>query len=199
MSLLEGYTALDLADLRGQLCGKLLGDLGMEVIKVEPPDGDPVRRLGPFAGDAPHPEGSLRFAYLNAGKKSVALDVSEPPDREHFLRLVERADVLLESFDPGTLERLGLGAGTLRQRNPRLIVTSLTGFGQSGPYRDYRCTDMVGLAMGGLMYVSGDPSLAPVKAPETQAFYFASVYAAFGTLLALCRREIGRASCRERV
>ena len=105
-----------------------------------------------------------------------------------LLRLVERADVLLESWDPGTLERLGLGAATLRERNPRLIVTSVSGFGQEGPYRDYRCTDLVGLAMGGLLYVSGDPSLPPVKAPETQAYYFASVYAAFGTLLALHRR-----------
>jgi crotonobetainyl-CoA:carnitine CoA-transferase CaiB-like acyl-CoA transferase len=160
----------------------------MEVVKVEPLAGDPVRRLGPFAQDEPHAEGSLRFAYLNAGKRSVALDLEQPDDRERLLGLVERADVLLESWDPGTLEGLGLGVATLHQRNPRLTVTSVSGFGQEGPYRDYRCTDLVGLAMGGLLYLSGDPSLPPVKAPETQAYYFASVYAAFGTLLALHRR-----------
>src|SRR5581483_847463 len=187
-TLLEGYTALDLSDLRGQLCGKLLRDLGMEVIKVEPPEGDPVRRLGPFAHDEPHPEGSLRFAYLNAGKKSVSLDLTQEADRERLLALVERADVLIESFDPGTLAGLGLGPATLQARNPRLIVTSVSGFGQYGPYRDYLCPDLVGLAMGGLLFVSGDPALPPVKPPETQAYYFASVYAAFGTLLALWRR-----------
>src|SRR5437763_871306 len=108
MRLLEGYVALDLSDLRGQLCGKLLRDLGMEVLKIEPPEGDPVRRLGPFARDEPHPEGSLRFAYLNGGKQSVVLDLAAAADRERLLALVERADVLVESFAPGTLADLGL-------------------------------------------------------------------------------------------
>jgi crotonobetainyl-CoA:carnitine CoA-transferase CaiB-like acyl-CoA transferase len=188
MRLLEGYTALDLTDLRGQLCGKVLRDLGMTVIKIEPPQGDPVRRLRPFAGDAPGPEGSLRFAYLNAGKQSVVLDLARDADRERLLGLVAQADVLVESFAPGTLAGLGLDAATLRARNPRLIVTSVTGFGQEGPYRDYLCPDLVGLAMGGLLGISGDPALPPVKAPETQGYYFASLHAALGTVLALWRR-----------
>src|SRR3954452_8380488 len=118
MRLLEGYVALDLTDLRGQMCGKLLRDLGMTVVKIEPPGGDPVRRLGPFAHDQPGPEGSLRFAYLNAGKQSVVLDLAQPADREALLRLVRQADVLVESFTPGTLEALGLGEAELRAVNP---------------------------------------------------------------------------------
>ncbi|HLH24331.1 MAG TPA: CoA transferase [Chloroflexota bacterium] len=188
MRLLEGYVALDLTDLRGQLCGKLLRDLGMTVIKVEPPGGDPVRRLGPFAHDRPDPEGSLRFAYLNAGKQSVVLDLTTSSGRDALLGLVRQADVLVESFAPGTLAALGLDEARLREANPRLVVTSISGFGQEGPYRDYLCPDLVGLAMGGVLGIAGDPGLPPVQAPETQGAYFASVYATFATVLALWRR-----------
>ena len=158
MLLLEGYTALDLTDLRGQFCGKVLRDLGMQVIKVEPPGGDPVRRLGPFAHDGPHLESSLRFAYLNAGKQSLTLDLAHPDGRDLLLRLVEQADVLVESFAPGTLDRLGLGEAALRARNPRLVLTSVTGFGQTGRTATTSAPDLVGLAMGGLMNISGDPA-----------------------------------------
>jgi crotonobetainyl-CoA:carnitine CoA-transferase CaiB-like acyl-CoA transferase len=189
VQLLAGYRALDLTDLSGQLCGKLLADLGVEVVKLEPPGGDPVRRLGPFKDDLPHLEGSLRFAYLNSGKLSLTLDYAQPAGRELLLRLVEQADVLLESFQPGHLAELGLGPDILRARNPRLIVTSLSGFGQDGPHRDYLASDIVGFAMGGLMYISGDPSMPPLKAPETQAYYFGCLYAAYGTLLSLWQRQ----------
>ncbi len=189
MFLLEGYTALDLTDLRGQLCGKLLRDLGMTVIKVEPPGGDPVRRLGPFAHDTPSFEGSLRFAWLNGGKQSLTLDLTQPQGRDLLLRLAAQADVLVESGDPGALDALGLGADVLRARNPRLVVTSLSAFGQDGPHRDYLAPDLVAFALGGLMYVSGDPALPPVQGPETQAAYYGSLYAALGTLLALWRRD----------
>ncbi|HLH21210.1 MAG TPA: CoA transferase [Chloroflexota bacterium] len=189
MFLLDGYTALDLTGLRGQLCGKLLRDLGMTVIKVEPPGGDPVRRLGPFAHDTPSLEGSLRFAWLNGGKQSLTLDLTQPAGRDLLLRLVEQADALLESSDPGALDALGLGANVLRARNPRLVVTSLSAFGQDGPHRDYLAPDLVAFALGGLMYVSGDPALPPVQGPETQAAYYGSLYAALGTLLALWRRD----------
>ncbi|HEY8695099.1 MAG TPA: CoA transferase [Chloroflexota bacterium] len=183
MPLLTGCLALDLTDLKGQFAGKLLRDFGFEVIKVEPPAGDPVRRTGPFMGDVPHLEGSLRFAYLNAGKKSLTLDVEQRQGWELLLKLAEQADVLIESSAPGTLD-----LDALRARNPKLLVTSVTGFGQTGPHRDYACPDIVGLAMGGLMYISGDPALPPVKAPETQSYYFACAYAALGTLLALWQR-----------
>jgi len=181
--MLSGYLALDLTDLKGQLCGKLLRDFGFDVIKIEPPGGDPVRRLGPFKDDAPHLEGSLRFAYLNSGKKSLTLDATRPEGWDVLLRLAEQADVLLESSPPGTLD-----LDALRQRNPKLLITSVTGFGQTGPHRDYLCPDIVGFAMGGLMYISGDPELPPVNAPETQSCYFASTYAALGTLLSLWQR-----------
>lgn len=192
MRLLEGLVALDLADLKGQFCGKLLADLGMEVIKVEPPAGDPVRRLGPFARGQPGLERSLRFAYLNSGKKSLTLDVATAEGRDLLLHLVEQADVLLETGQPGELEQLDLGHARLLERNPRLVITSVTGFGQDGPRRHYLCPDIVGFAMGGLMYISGDAALPPVKAPETQAYYFACVYAALGTLLALWQRRSDR-------
>src|SRR5262249_60986031 len=98
------------------------------------------------------------------------------------------AGVLVESFAPGTLAALGLDEARLRERNPSLVVTSVTGFGQTGPYRDYLCPNLVGLAMGGVLGISGDPSLPPVQAPETQSYYFASLYATLGVILALWRR-----------
>lgn len=189
VKLLEGFSALDLTTLMGQLCGRFLADLGMEVVKVEPPGGDPVRRLGPFRHDEPHLEGSLRFAHLNAGKKSLTLDITRSAGRDLLLRLVEKVDVLVESFPPGELARVGLGTEELRRRNPRLLVTSVSGFGQTGPHRDYHCPDIVGFAMGGLMHISGDPGLPPVKAPETQAYYFTSHWAALATLLGVWQRE----------
>jgi crotonobetainyl-CoA:carnitine CoA-transferase CaiB-like acyl-CoA transferase len=181
--LLNGLLALDLTDLKGQLCGRLLGDYGFDVIKIEPPGGDDVRRMAPFKDDQPGPERSLRFAYLNGGKQSLTLDIKKPDGFELLVRLAEQADVLLESGQPGELD-----VEAFKARNPELIVTSVTGFGQTGPYRDYLAPDIVGFAMGGLMYISGDPGMPPVNAPETQSYYFASVYAALGTMLALWQR-----------
>jgi crotonobetainyl-CoA:carnitine CoA-transferase CaiB-like acyl-CoA transferase len=160
----------------------------MAVVKVEPPGGDPVRRLGPFAHDVPDLEGSLRFAYLNAGKQSLTLDLAHPEGRGLLLRLVEQVDVVLVSGTPGELDGLGLTAPALAARNPRLVVTAVSGFGQSGPHAEYQCPDIVGFAMGGLMHICGDLALPPLQAPETQAYYYASLYAALGTLLALWRR-----------
>src|ERR1700694_4849112 len=126
MPLLDGLRALDLTDLNGQMCGKLLHDLGVDVIKVEPPDGDDARRTGPFKDGVPHLETSLRFAYLNAGKRSLTLDLRSPTGRDLLLRLVERMDVLVVSSSPSEMERLGLGPSELNVRNPRLVVTSVT-------------------------------------------------------------------------
>ncbi len=189
MKLLEGFVALDLADLRGQFCGRLLSDQGMEVIKVEPPAGDPVRRLGPFKDNDPSLEKSLPFAALNAGKKSVTLDWTHAAGRELLLSLVEKVDVVVESFEGGTLAEYGLSPDELRRRNPRLVVTSISGFGQTGPRKDYLSPDLIVTAMGGLMSVSGDPKLPPTTGPETQGFYSASIYGALGTLLSLWQRD----------
>jgi len=188
VTLLEGFTALDLTGHEGQFTGRILADLGMRVIKVEPPAGDAVRHLGPFKDDVVDPETSLPFTFLNGGKESVTLDLESVDGRNLLLGLVEHADVLLESFAPGHLVDLGLGADVLRARNPGLVVSSLTPFGQDGPRASYLATDIVGVAMGGLMFISGDPSLPPVKPPETQAFYYGSVFAAYGVLLALFER-----------
>jgi crotonobetainyl-CoA:carnitine CoA-transferase CaiB-like acyl-CoA transferase len=183
--MLAGLTALDLSGLQGQLTGRILADLGIRVIKVEPPGGDPVRGIGPFAADVPGKERSLRFAFLNGGKESVTLDLATADGRALFLDLAGRADVVIESFGPGRLAELGLGWDELRARNERLILASVTGFGQYGPRAAWKAPDIVGVATGGLMYISGDPDLPPVRPPETQGYYYASVFTAYGILLAL--------------
>lgn len=189
LKLLDGYTVLDFTDLRGQFCGKCLSDLGATVIKIEPPSGDAVRRMAPFKDDIAGDDRSLRFAFMNSGKMSLTIDVEQPEGREAFLRLVNLADVLLESGTPGDLERLGLGPSLLSERNPRLVITSISGFGQTGPYSNFAAPHAVSFAMSGLMYLAGEPTSAPVLPPEYQGFYYSNLHAAFGTLLALWRRE----------
>ena len=186
---LKGYRALDLTDLSGQLCGRILADLGMEVIKIEPPGGDPVRKLPPFVQSADGQRLSATFAHLNAGKASKALDLDQEADRATLRRLVGTADVLLESFKPGELDAKGLGYKDLAAIRPGIVMASITGFGQTGPKKNWACNDLVALAQSGFLYISGDPSLPPVRPPETQAYYFASLFAAAGVLAALYRRE----------
>jgi crotonobetainyl-CoA:carnitine CoA-transferase CaiB-like acyl-CoA transferase len=187
--LLDGYTALDLTDLKGQLCGRLLADLGMEVIKVEPPQGDPVRNYGASRVLEDNSSLSHTFAHLNANKKSVIIDLDDQGRHSEFLRLVENTDLVLESFSPGFLDSIGLGYQTLAEVNPRLVMCSITGFGQNGPNTRLAYTDIVVYAMSGLQYIAGDPLLPPCKAPETQAYYFGSLFAALGAVAALYRRE----------
>jgi crotonobetainyl-CoA:carnitine CoA-transferase CaiB-like acyl-CoA transferase len=187
--LLPGYRVLDLTSSMGAFCGKLLCDLGMDVIKVEPPGGDPTRTKPPFAKGHDHLEGSLRFAYLNAGKRSITLNVAKEGGRKLLLNLAARSDIVLEDFEPGYLAGQGFGYDALLERNRRLILVSLTGFGQDGPYAHYKAPDIVGTAMGGLLYISGDPTLTPCNPPETQSYYYASLFAAYGTMLALWQRE----------
>src|SRR5215831_857778 len=189
VAFLRGYRALDLTGLSGQLCGRVLADLGMEVIKIEPPGGDPVRRLAPFVLLSNGSELSTSFAHLNAGKASKVLDLDKEADREIFRELVKSADVVLESFQPGELEAQGLGYKALAAINPGIVMASITGFGQTGPKKNLACNDLVALAESGFLYISGDPSLSPCRPPETQAYYFASLFAAAGLLAALYRRE----------
>lgn len=188
-SLLPGYRVLDLTSSIGALCGKLLRDLGMDVIKVESPGGDPMRGEPPFAKGRSHLEASLRFAYLNAGKRGISLDLERGAAREVLLDLVERADVVVEDFAPGDLTRLGLGYEALLERQQKLILVSISGFGQDGPYAHYKTTDLIGNAMGGLLYISGDPTMTPCNPPETQSFYYTSLFACYGVMLALWQRE----------
>jgi crotonobetainyl-CoA:carnitine CoA-transferase CaiB-like acyl-CoA transferase len=189
VSFLKGYRALDLTGLSGQLCGRMLCDLGMEVIKIEPPGGDPVRALPPFIESADGKRLSTTFAHLNAGKASKVLDLDKESGRQAFRKLAETADVVLESFQPGELDSKGLGYKDLAVINPGIVMASITGFGQTGPKKNLACNDLVALAQSGFLYISGDPAMAPVRPPETQAYYFASVFAAAGVLAALYRRE----------
>jgi crotonobetainyl-CoA:carnitine CoA-transferase CaiB-like acyl-CoA transferase len=191
--MLNDLVALDLAGLQGQFTGRILADLGMRVIKVEPPGGDRCRAVGPFKDDVPDRESSLRFAFLNAGKESITLDIESADGREILLELAGRADVLIESHAPGHLAAAGLDHETLKARNPGLIVASVTGFGQYGPHAAFATTDIVAVATGGLMYISGAAGLPPVRPPETQGYYYASVFAAYGVLLALYARGSGAA------
>lgn len=186
---LKGYRALDLTGLSGQLCGRMLADLGMEVIKIEPPGGDPVRKLAPFIKSPNGAELSTTFAHLNAGKHSKIIDLDSDAGRAEFRELVQSADVVIESFKPGDLAAKGLGYKDLAAVNPGVVMASITCFGQTGPKKDFAYNDLVGLAESGILYVCGDPATAPCKAPESQAYYFASLFAAAGVLAALYRRE----------
>ena len=182
--LLEGYRALDLTDRKGQICGRFLADLGVEVLKIEPPGGDPVRRLPPFVGET-----SLTFAHLNANKRTLELDLQTPEGRDRLRGLAAETDILIESGAPGWLAGLDLGYDRLTEINPALIMASITGFGQWGPHSDIAYNDLVVFAMCGLMSISGDPDKPPCAPPETQAYYFGSLVAALGIVAALHRRE----------
>ncbi len=181
---MAGYRALDLTDEKGFLCGTMLAYLGVEVVKVEQPGGDPPRSRGPFAGDVPHPERSLYWMAANPGKKSITLNLKSDTGRVLFRRLVEEFNFVIESFPPGYLVNLGLGYTDLERINPDIIVTSITPFGSSGPYRDFKTSDLVSLSMGGLLYVTGEPARPPVRLGGEQAYVQAGLHAAAATLTA---------------
>ena len=189
-SLLAAYRVLDLTDEKGVLCTKLMADFGADVIKIEPPGGDPMRRIGPFYHDEPDPEKSLFWFTFNTSKRSITLDITRREGQEILRQLATTADFVVECFAPGYLDSLGLGYSALSEVNPRLIMTSITPFGQTGPYRDYKASDIVGLAMGGLLYLNGEPGRPPVRVRASQAYAQASVQAAGGTMVAHYYREI---------
>ncbi len=181
--------------ISGPMCGKLFADMGAEVIKIEAPGiGDEARRHPPFPGDLPHPEKSGLFLYLNTGKKSITLDPTRPAGAEIFKRLATDADILIENYPPGHLERLGLGFETLHALNPRLIVTSVSPFGQSGPYRDWKGSDLIEWAMSLTGYdtptmVTDPENENPLRAPGHQAEMMGATTAAAATMVAIHDRE----------
>jgi crotonobetainyl-CoA:carnitine CoA-transferase CaiB-like acyl-CoA transferase len=188
--LLSGYRALDLTDRRGMLCGKLMADMGVDVIKIEPPGGDVSRDRGPFYHDAFHREKSLPWWAENAGKRGVTLNIHCEDGRELFKELAKTADFVIESFDPGVMAGIGLGYEALREIKRSLIMVSITGFGQGGPYSRYKCDDLVLMSMGGMVYISGDPDRPPLRMNLDQAFYHASTQAVAGALMALYHRGV---------
>ena len=174
-TILSSYQVLDLTDDKGMLCARVLSDMGAEVIRVE--------KSGSQAGQNP------AYCYLNTGKRSITLDLEIEKGRELFRRLVKTAQVMVEDKPPGYLDTLGLGYSELREINPGLVVASVTGFGQNGPYSDYKSCDMVISALSGQMYVNGEAETPPLKPYGDQTYYSASLFAAIGIMLALWNRH----------
>ncbi len=184
---LNGITVLDLTRvLAGPFCTMILAELGARVIKIEaPPDGDDARRYGPFVEGA-----SAYFLSLNRGKESLVLNLKQPGDRAVFLSLAERADVLVENFRPGAMERLGLGWPQLHERLPRLIYAAISGFGQTGPRAAQPAYDLVIQAMGGIMSLTGQPGAPPTRVGSSIGDITAGLYCAVGINAALYHREM---------
>jgi len=180
---------LDLTDEKGLLCGKLFGDMGADVIKIECLGGDPARNIGPFYHDEVDPEKSLSWFALNLNKRGITLNIETDDGREILKKLVKTADFLIESFPPGYMDGLGLGYADLEAVNPRIIMVSITPFGQTGPYAHYKTSDIVGMAMGGMMQICGDPDRPPVRISYPQAFLFAAAEGVVGAMAAHYYRE----------
>ena len=189
---LEGIKVLDLTHhIAGPYCTKLLADFGAEVIKVEKPgSGDPARRIGPFVQDQPHLEKSLVYLYLNTSKRSVTLNLKSATGRHIIKQLVQEADIVVENFSPRVLPSLGLGFDDLKAVNPRLVMVSISNFGQTGPYRDYKATDIVEYALGGLMYILGSNDREPLKHAYHQAQFKAGVNGASAATIALFHQQL---------
>jgi benzylsuccinate CoA-transferase BbsE subunit len=185
---LKSRNILDLADEKAGFCTRLLADLGARVIKVEPPGPDSSRRRGSLGGPSRLSDKDLFLEYVNSNKFGITLDLAHPIGRDIFLTLLEQNDIVVESYPPGHLSELGLDYERLSQVNPRLILTSITGFGQDGPRSRYRSCDLVASAYGGQMFVSGSPSTPPLKPYGEQSCYTASLYGAIAILLAVRQR-----------
>jgi crotonobetainyl-CoA:carnitine CoA-transferase CaiB-like acyl-CoA transferase len=192
---LTGVRVIELAGPEGEWCGKLLADMGAEVIKVEAPSGSASRAIGPFVDDQPHPERSLFFWHYNTSKRSVTLNMEGEEGRRLLRRLLDSADVFLETLEPGKTASLGLDYETLSRSNPRLVHAALTPFGQTGPYvaDGYQTTDLVTMALGGPMQSCGydleDGDLPPVRPGQYHSYHTGSHYTCIAILVALWERE----------
>jgi benzylsuccinate CoA-transferase BbsE subunit len=187
---LEGLRILDLSGAMGNYAGKMFGDMGADVILVEPPGGSELRREPPFIGDVAGPERSLSFAYQNTSKRGICLDL-DTASGQHILReIAATADLVIESFPPGWMAARGIGHAALAARRPSIVTTSITPFGQDGPYAQFAATDLVGLALGGLLYIGGYRDAAPTQAHGDQAFKCAAMYGAVAAMLAVTEAEL---------
>ena len=185
---LSGYRVVDVADEKGQLCARLLGELGADVIKVEPRAGDRTRANGPFFRDEQGRESSLWWWAMNAGKRSVTCELRLEAGRELFHRLVAGADAVIETSAPGAARDVGADPRTLAKVNPGAVVVSITNFGRTGPSRNLPATDIVGSAMGGHMYLNGSAEQGPVRTTVPQAYAQVNLQAAVGAVIALYAR-----------
>ena len=188
--MLSSCRALDLTDDKGFLCGKILADLGADVIKVERPGGEPSRRIGGFWADIPHPEKSLYWFAYNSNKRGITLNIEATDGKEIFKELVKKADFIIESFPPGYMDKLGIGYSGLSSINKGIIMASITPFGQDGPYRDYKDSDIVVMSMSGTLYQTGERDGPPVHISMPQACLHAGADAAVGTMIAYYYREM---------
>ena len=189
-ALLSPYRVLDLTDERGLLCSKILGDLGADVVQVEPPGGSPARQVGPFYGDDPSPGKSLFWWAYSSNKRGITLDLEHADGRALLERLAATADFVIESFDPGYLESVGLGYSRLSGINPRLVMVSITAFGQDGPYAGYKASDITGMAMGGFMHLTGDPDRPPLRPSFAHFYLHGSAAGAAAAMLAHTHRAL---------
>ena len=170
--------------IAGPVSTKWLADYGADVIKIERPGvGDGARSMGPFYHDEPHPEKSGLFMYLNTNKRGITLNLQSKPGKEIIGELVKGADVLVENFQPGVMDRLGLGYEELEKINPKLVMTSISNFGQTGPYRDYKISELMAFGMGGPMSLTGLPEREPLKYGLTPSIYHAGVIGAMATMV----------------
>ena len=190
-SALEGVSVLDLTHcIAGPYCTRLLAGFGADVLKVEPPGGERGRRMAPFFRDEPGPDTSLPFAYLNSGKRSLTLNLKSEEGRDILRSLLSETDILVENFAPRVMPSLGLDYPTLKEIAPHLVMVSISNFGQTGPYRDYKASDIVEYAMGGLMYIFGAYDREPLKHAFNQAQFKSGTDAASAALMALYHQRM---------
>jgi len=184
------YRVLDLCDEKGFFCGRILGDLGCDVIQVTKPGDHPSRNAGSLDHKTSDQQENLFWLAYNANKRNITLNIENTAGKEIFKRLAQKADVVIESFSPGYMASLGLGYKEISHVNPSLVMTSITPFGQSGPYRDFKASDLTLWCLGGMAYVSGDPDRAPVQVSSPQSYLHGGAAAAAATLIALYHREL---------
>ena len=177
--------------IAGPYCTKLLADYGADVIKIEKPgEGDPARRLGPFFNDEPHPEKSGLFLHLNTNKRGITLNLKSETGRRIFKELVKDVDILVESFRPRVMPSLGLDYKTLEEINPRLVMTSISNFGQTGPYRDFKGSELIFQGFGGYMYLIGTSDREPVKKAGNVIQYQLGLMASVATMVAFYGAQV---------
>jgi crotonobetainyl-CoA:carnitine CoA-transferase CaiB-like acyl-CoA transferase len=177
--------------IMGPYCTKLLADYGADVIKIERPgEGDPARRLGPFLNDDPHPEKSGLFLHLNTNKRGITLNLKTETGKKIFEELVKRADILVENFSPRVMPSLGLDYRTLEKINPRLVMTSISNFGQTGPYRDFKASELIFQGFGGPMHLMGTADREPSKKAGNTVQYQVGLTGATATMLAYYAAQV---------